>query len=84
MKREIVATNITCAKEDRPIAKLVQLANQFRSSIYLESPEMKINAKSIMGVMALDLVSSKELELVCDGEDEEKAFEAMKEFLSGK
>ena len=45
---------------------------------------MKINAKSIMGVMALDLVSSKELELVCDGEDEEKAFEAMKEFLSGK
>ena len=38
--------------EARPVAVLVQVASQFNSSIYVESGAKKVNAKSIMGMMA--------------------------------
>ena len=39
--------------ESRPIAHLVQEASQYDSTVYIEMDNMKINAKSIMGMMAL-------------------------------
>ena len=41
--------------EARPVAVLVQVASQFNSSIYVEAGDKKVNAKSIMGMMALGL-----------------------------
>ena len=39
--------------EARPIALLVQEANQYASKVYIETEDKKINAKSIMGMMSL-------------------------------
>ena len=46
--------------EARPIALLVQVASQYESSVYVESEDKKVNAKSIMGMMSLALPSGRE------------------------
>ena len=68
----------------RPIAMLVQLASQFKSNIELHQGNKVVNAKSIMGMMTLGLVSGQPLEILVDGEDEEAAMANIEEFLLGK
>ena len=70
--------------EARPVAMLVQVASQYESSIYLESDDKKVNAKSIMGMMSLGLASGETVVVTADGPDEEKAIENIEKFLSGK
>ena len=41
--------------ETRPIAHLVQEASQYKSQVYIEMDDKKINAKSIMGMMSMNL-----------------------------
>ena len=43
--------------EPRPIAELVQVASKYESKIYLETETKRVNAKSIMGMMSLNLVN---------------------------
>ena len=66
----------------RPIALIVQLANQFQSKIYLEIEEKRVNVKSIMGMMSLALVNGTEVTVDAEGEDAEKAVKALEEFLT--
>lgn len=68
----------------RPIAKLVQLASQYKSSIELRQDNMTVNAKSIMGMMTMGLVQGQKLEISIDGEDEETAMKDMEDYLTGK
>lgn len=70
--------------EARPVAMLVQVASQFDSSIYLESGDKKVNAKSIMGMMSLGLDTGEKVKAVIDGSDEEAALEGIEKYLSGK
>ena len=73
---------MTDSMESTPIAHLVQLANQFSSSIYFEMDTKKVNAKSIMGMMSLNLIGGEEITVVTDGEDEQKAAEGIKTFFA--
>lgn len=82
-KKKIVI-NIPNGLEARPVAMLVQVASQYESSIYLESDDKKVNAKSIMGMMSLGLASGETVVVTADGPDEEKAIENIEKFLSGK
>ena len=68
----------------RPIALLVQEANQYASTVYIELENKKINAKSIMGMMSLQLGNGEKLTVVADGEDEEDAIQGVENFLSSK
>ena len=68
--------------EATPIAHLVQLANQYQSRIYLEMDSKKVNAKSIMGMMSLVLTKGSVVTIDAQGEDEEKAVTAIKNFLT--
>ena len=72
----------TDLKEARPIALLVQIASQFKSSIYIESETQRINAKSIMGMMSLGLLKDQQLTVTADGDDEKEAIEKIEEFLA--
>lgn len=65
----------------RTIAMLVQLASQYKSKIIICQGDKKVNAKSIMGMMALGLVSGQELEIMVDGEDEGDAMKSMRDYL---
>lgn len=68
--------------EDRPIAHLVQEASQYRSQVYIEIENKKINAKSIMGMMSLSLVKGTTITIVAEGEDEEAAASGVEQFLT--
>ena len=63
-------------------ALLVQEASQYASQIYIEIKEKRINAKSIMGMMSLNVHSGEELTVVTEGEDEEKAAQGIELFLN--
>lgn len=69
-------------KYDNPIAELVQVACQFDSNITLESNNKKINAKSIMGIMAFNPSKGMTINIVADGSDEDEALLAIEKFLS--
>ena len=63
------------------MAVLVQVANQYSSSIYVESGNKKVNAKSIMGIMAFNPSKGMTVNIVAEGSDEEEALDAMEKFL---
>ena len=69
--------------EARPVAMLVQVASQFESTVYINSEDRKVNAKSIMGMMSLGLASGEEVTVVADGNDEDTAVVEIEKFLSG-
>lgn len=69
--------------EARPIALLVQEANQYSSHVYIEMESKRINAKSIMGMMSLKLTSGEQITVVADGSDEEAAISGVERFLLG-
>lgn len=81
ISREITV-ELTSGLEARPIAMLVQVASQYESSIYVHSDEKKINAKSIMGMMALPLPAGEIVTVTADGSDEEMAIEGIQKYLS--
>ena len=67
--------------EARSIAVLVQKASQFSSSVHIEVGTKKINAKSIMGIMAFNPTEGMNLDIVATGEDEKDALDAIERFL---
>jgi len=66
----------------RPIALLVQEASQYASQVHICVDNKKINAKSIMGMMSLNLAEGEEFVIIADGEDEAQAAEGIKTFFT--
>lgn len=79
-RKEIVISNVS-AEHNNPIAELVQVACEFDSEITLESDNRRINAKSIMGIMAFNPSKGMTVNIVAEGSDEEEALVAMEKFL---
>ncbi|MBP3199384.1 MAG: HPr family phosphocarrier protein [Butyrivibrio sp.] len=69
--------------EARPVAELVQLASKYDSTLYIEAQSKKVNAKSIMGMMTLNLNSGEAVTVIADGSDETEAVADMENFLQG-
>lgn len=61
----------------RPATFFIQKANEFRSSIWVEKDERRINAKSLLGVLSLGIVGNTAIRIIADGADEEAAVEAL-------
>ena len=59
----------------------VQKANEFESSIWLESGNRKMNAKSLLGIMSLGIVTGATVNLVATGPDAEEAVNALEALL---
>ena len=59
----------------------VQKANEFESSIWLESGSRKMNAKSLLGIMSLGIVTGAVITLSADGADAEAAVNALEVLL---
>ena len=84
MIKKSVTINLENGLEARPIALLVQKASQHESSVYIESGDKRVNAKSIMGMMSLGLNSGEVLTVVAEGTDEDAAVCDIEKFLSGE
>ena len=59
----------------------VQKANEFECSVWLESETRKMNAKSLLGIMSLGIVTGTQVTLSADGRDEEVAVNALEALL---
>ena len=84
MIQKEVQIKLETGLEARPVAMLVQVASQFESSVYINSGEKKVNAKSIMGMMSLGLDSGEKVTVIEEGSYEEKAVAEIENFLCGK
>jgi len=65
----------------RPAALIVKTANSFSSKLYIERDTMKINGKSIMGIITLGASYKTEFKIIVDGTDEETAADAIEQLF---
>lgn len=66
---------------NRQATYFVQKANEFNCSIWLESGSRKMNAKSLLGIMSLGIVTGSTVTLIADGSDAEAAVAALEILL---
>ena len=66
----------------RPATFFIPKANEFKSSIWVEVEERRVNAKSLLGVLSLGIVKGTEITLIANGPDEEEAVEALATLLA--
>ena len=65
----------------RPATFFIQKANEFKSSIWIEGEERRVNAKSLLGVLSLGIVKGTAVNIVADGVDENEAIATLSELI---
>ncbi|MDE6456507.1 MAG: HPr family phosphocarrier protein [Dysosmobacter sp.] len=55
----------------------IQKANEFKSGIWVEKEDRRVNAKSLLGVLSLGIVKGTPITLIADGSDEKEAVTAL-------
>ena len=66
---------------NKQVTYFVQKANEFKSSVWLESENRRMNAKSLLGIMSLGIVTGAAVTLSADGADAEDAVNALETML---
>lgn len=61
----------------RPATFFIQKANEFKSSIWIEKEERRVNAKSLLGVLSLGIMGDTTIRVIASGVDEEQAVSAL-------
>ena len=70
--KEVVVQN-QVGLHARPATFFIQKANKFKSSIWVEKDERKVNAKSLLGVLSLGITKGLTITIIAEGADEEEA-----------
>lgn len=85
MTKETVTINLENGLEATPAAMLVQVASKYDSRIYIQSEDgtIRVNAKSIMGMMSLGLTAGESVVVEAEGEDEKDAVGGIRNYLNG-
>ena len=76
MTRELTITNALGLNASNA-PKIVQVANSFKCSIWLETEDRKANAKSLLGVLSLGIMGGTDIRIIAGGPDEEQAVEEL-------
>ncbi len=66
----------------RPATFFIQKANEFKSSIWVEKEERRVNAKSLLGVLSLGIVGGVNIRIIADGSDEQQAVDALVDLVN--
>jgi phosphocarrier protein len=66
----------------RPATFLIQKANEFDSSIWLEKDERRVNAKSLLGVLSLGVSTGENVNIIGNGADEIIAVDTLYDLIS--
>ncbi len=61
----------------RPATFFIQKANEFKSSIWVEKDERRVNAKSLLGVLSLGIMGNTQIRIIAGGADEEQAVDEL-------
>ena len=78
--REITVKN-EVGLHARPATYFIQKANEFKSGIWVETEERRVNAKCLMGVLSLGIMKGTTVTLIADGSDEKEAVDALAELI---
>lgn len=79
--KEVVINN-QVGLHARPATFFIQKANEFKSSIWIEKEDRRVNAKSLLGVLSLGIVKGTAVNLIADGTDEANAIETLSELIA--
>ena len=74
--KEVVINN-QVGLHARPATFFIQKANEFKSSIWVEKDERRVNAKSLLGVLSLGIVKGTTINLIADGPDQDEAIDTL-------
>ncbi|MCL2539586.1 MAG: HPr family phosphocarrier protein [Oscillospiraceae bacterium] len=66
----------------RPATFFIQRANEYKSSIWVEKEERRVNAKSLLGVLSLGIVGGTPIRIIADGSDEQQAVEGLTKLIN--
>ena len=66
----------------RPATFFIQKANEFKSNIWVEKDERRVNAKSLLGVLSMGITRDMEITIIASGSDEQEAVEALAELIT--
>ncbi len=67
----------------RPATFFIQKANEFKSSIWVEKEERRVNAKSLLGILSLGIVGGAKIRIIADGADEQLAVDGLVKLVEG-
>jgi len=76
ISRDIIIKN-SVGLHARPATFFIQKANEYKSSIWVEKEDCRVNAKSLLGVLSLGIVAGTKITLIADGNDEAAAVEGL-------
>ena len=79
--REVMVQN-QVGLHARPATFFIQKANEFKSSIWIEKEERRVNAKSLLGILSLGIVGGTSIKSIADGADAEVAVEALVDLVT--
>ena len=79
-QRDVTITN-NIGLHARPATFFIQKANTFKSSIWVEKDDRKVNAKSLLGVLSMGIAKGMTVTLIADGQDELNAIDALAELV---
>ena len=83
VSKEVVINN-QVGLHARPATFFIQKANEFKSSIWIEKDERRVNAKSLLGVMSLGIVKGTPMTIIADGVDESVAIATLAELVENE
>ena len=78
--KEVVINN-QVGLHARPATFFIQKANEFKSTVWVEKEERRVNAKSLLGVLSLGIVGGTKISIIVDGPDEDAALNALVELV---
>lgn len=76
VKKDVLVQN-QVGLHARPATFFIQKANEFKSSIWVEKDERRVNAKSLLGVLSLGIVGGASIDIIADGSDEQEAVDSL-------
>lgn len=79
--KEVVVQN-QVGLHARPATFFIQKANEYKSSIWVEKDERRVNAKSLLGVLSLGITKGLNISIIAEGPDEEEAVGALSELIT--
>ena len=81
MVNKSIVINNQVGLHARPATFFIQKANEFKSSIWVEKDDRRVNAKSLLGVLSLGITKGTLVSISADGVDEQEAVEALSELV---
>ena len=76
VKENVTITN-NIGLHARPATFFIQKANSYRSSIWIEKDDRKVNAKSLLGVLSMGIAKGMTVTLIAEGADEAYAVQGL-------